>query len=85
MLISDVSYNTAKLPLTNDTREYSQINDIYGLCQVNNSEYTRVTLECSSINWSNVIVNNLPRQVSSFGVLNNGLSDHSTGLESSGQ
>lgn len=60
--MGDVNYNIAKLPLyTRDTRKYSQINDIYDMCQINKSEYTRVTLECSSLVDHNH-VNNLPRQ-----------------------
>lgn len=75
ILMGDVNFNIAKHPFTGDTRKYSQLNDVYGMCQINRTECTRVTLDCSSL--VDHILTTCPDKINSFGVIHNGLSDHS--------
>ena len=75
VLMGDINCDIKQKPLSWETKKYNDINNIYCMNQINTHEYTRKTNNSSSL-IDHMLTNN-PEKVSSFGVLHNGLSDHS--------
>ena len=74
IMLGDINIDISKI-LSNDKKRYCQINDIHGLHQINTTEHTRVTCETATL--VDHMVTNCINKVKSFGVIHNGLSDHS--------
>ena len=75
ILMGDITFDILKQPQTSGCKRYNQLNAIHGLKHVNKSEYTRITKETSTL--VDHIITNCTENVNSFGVIHNGLSDHS--------
>ena len=75
VLMGDINCDLMSRPVSSETRKYNNLNNIYSLQQVNTSECTRVTVDSSTL-VDHMLTNSIDK-VKSFGVIHNGLSDHS--------
>ena len=74
IIMGDTNCDIMKSPLEGKTKTYNHINDVYCLKQVNTKLYTRVTDRSSSL--VDHMLTDYPDKVKSYGVLQNGMSDH---------
>ena len=76
IVMGDTNCDIMKKPFVGNTKVYNEINDIYCLKQVNDKLYTRVTdRTCTLVDH---MLTDHPEMVKSFGVIENGVSDHYT-------
>ena len=74
IIMGDINCDIMKKPFEGYTKVYNQMNDIYCLKQVNDKLYTRAThRSCTLVDH---MLTDCPDKVKSFGVIQNGMSDH---------
>ena len=75
ILVGDVNCDILSTSVSNMTRRYQDINNTYGLVHINKTIPTRVTHVSTTL--VDHMITNCPSKVKKFGVIHNGMSDHS--------
>ena len=75
ILVGDTNCDLLSRPLASASKKYSELNSMYSLMQINDTEPTRITNTSSTL-VDHLLTNN-PNNVKKHGVIHNGMSDHS--------
>ena len=75
VLIGDTNCDILPQSMSSTSKRYTEVNDLYAFVQINKTEPTRVTNVSATL--VDHILTNSPGNVTTHGVLHNGLSDHS--------